>query len=69
MSRDGEQPAAKQKIAGIVRVQRFGAVEIPRRRYTALLDRAIALEANFAKLPMDRPLSGAHALEIIAERS
>jgi leucyl/phenylalanyl-tRNA--protein transferase len=47
----------------------FGAVEIPRRRYTALLDRAIALEADFAKLPMDPPLSGAHALEIIAERN
>ncbi len=46
----------------------FGAVEIPRRRYTALLDRAIAGEADFRKLPVDRPVSGARALEIIAER-
>jgi leucyl/phenylalanyl-tRNA---protein transferase len=46
----------------------FGAVEIPRRRYTALLDRAIAGEADFSKLPADRPISGAQALEIIAGR-
>ena len=46
----------------------FGAVEIPRRRYTALLDRAIKGEADFAKLPVDRPISGAEALQIIAER-
>jgi leucyl/phenylalanyl-tRNA--protein transferase len=46
----------------------FGAVEIPRRRYTALLDRAVAGEADFAKWPIDRPVSGAQALEIIAGR-
>ena len=40
----------------------FGAVEIPRRRYTALLDKAIKGEADFAKLPVDRPISGARAL-------
>ena len=46
----------------------FGAVEIPRRRYTALLDRAIKGEADFRKLPVDRPVGGARALEIIASR-
>jgi leucyl/phenylalanyl-tRNA---protein transferase len=46
----------------------FGAVEIARRRYTLLLDQAISGEADFAKLPVDRPISGAHALEIIAAR-
>ena len=47
----------------------FGAVEIPRRRYTALLDKALKGEADFYKLPADRPISGAQALEIIASRS
>jgi leucyl/phenylalanyl-tRNA--protein transferase len=46
----------------------FGAVEIPRRRYCTLLDRAIAGSADFAKLPVDRPVSGLRALGIIAER-
>ena len=46
----------------------FGAVEIPRRRYRALLDAAIKGEADFQKLPVDRPVSGARALEIIAGR-
>ncbi|WP_315703719.1 MULTISPECIES: leucyl/phenylalanyl-tRNA--protein transferase [unclassified Bradyrhizobium] len=47
----------------------FGAVEIPRRRYTALLEKALAgPAANFARLPVDRPISGAEALAIIAER-
>ena len=45
----------------------FGAVEIPRRRYTTLLDRAIKGNADFAKLPLDRPVSGERALAIIAE--
>jgi leucyl/phenylalanyl-tRNA--protein transferase len=43
-------------------------MEISRRRYTALLDKAIAGEADFARLPMDHPVSGARALEIIAAR-
>src|ERR1700676_3387066 len=46
----------------------FGAVEIPRRRYSTLLDRAIKGEADFWKLPVDQPVSGAEALAIIAER-
>ncbi len=46
----------------------FGAIEIPRRRYVALLDKAIRGEADFGKLPIDRPMSGAEALRIIARR-
>ena len=46
----------------------FGAVEIPRRRYGVLLDRAIKGDADFASLPVDRPVGGARALAIIAER-
>ncbi|MGY3452843.1 leucyl/phenylalanyl-tRNA--protein transferase [Bradyrhizobium sp. USDA 4353] len=47
----------------------FGAVEIPRRRYTLLLEKAITgPAANFVRLPIDRPISGAEALGIIAER-
>src|SRR5476651_1849092 len=49
-------------------LRNFGAVEISRRRYTALLDLAIRGEADFYKLPIERPISGARALEIIAER-
>ena len=47
----------------------FGAVEVPRRRYTALLDKALKSDADFYKLPANRPISGAQALEIIASRS
>jgi leucyl/phenylalanyl-tRNA--protein transferase len=46
----------------------FGAVEIPRRRYRALLDKAIKGEADFQKLAADQPISGTEALRIIAER-
>jgi leucyl/phenylalanyl-tRNA---protein transferase len=46
----------------------FGAVEISRRRYTALLDKAVKGDADFRELPLDRPISGAQALQIIAAR-
>jgi leucyl/phenylalanyl-tRNA---protein transferase len=46
----------------------FGAIEIPRRRYTTLLEKAIKGEADFRRLPADRPIDGARALQIIAER-
>src|ERR1700675_5002547 len=47
----------------------FRAIEIPRRRYTALLDHAIrAGEADFCKLPVDPPVGGEQALEIVATR-
>ena len=47
----------------------FGAIEIPRKRYTTLLDKAIkGAPAEFSRLPVDRPVSGAAALAIIAAR-
>ena len=47
----------------------FGAVEIPRRRYTALLDKATKGEpADFLRLAIERRVPGAEALEIIAAR-
>jgi leucyl/phenylalanyl-tRNA---protein transferase len=47
----------------------FGAIEIPRRRYTALLDKALlGPAADFERLPVDRSISGADALAIIAAR-
>jgi leucyl/phenylalanyl-tRNA---protein transferase len=47
----------------------FGAIEIPRRRYTALLEKALAgPAANFARLPVDQPIPGSEALTIIAAR-
>src|SRR4249919_3432601 len=48
----------------------FGALEIPRRRYRTLLDRAIAGgPADFLRLPPAIPISGARALEIVATRN
>jgi leucyl/phenylalanyl-tRNA---protein transferase len=50
-------------------LRNFGAVEISRRRYRTLLDKAIAGEpADFFKLPADRPIPGSEALAIIAKR-
>jgi leucyl/phenylalanyl-tRNA---protein transferase len=47
----------------------FGAIEIPRRRYTSLLDKAlVGPPADFEKLSIDRPILGAEALAIIASR-
>jgi leucyl/phenylalanyl-tRNA--protein transferase len=46
----------------------FGAVEVPRRRYRAKLDAAIGGVADFARLPVDRPILGAEALAVIAAR-
>jgi leucyl/phenylalanyl-tRNA--protein transferase len=46
----------------------FGATEVSRRRYRGLLDKALAGVADFAKLPTDRPSSGAEALAVIANR-
>jgi leucyl/phenylalanyl-tRNA---protein transferase len=41
----------------------FGAIEVPRRRYRALLDQAITGNADFARLPAD--VSGAEVLRIL----
>jgi leucyl/phenylalanyl-tRNA--protein transferase len=47
----------------------FGALEIPRRRYTALLDKALmGAPGDFGTLSTDHPIPGAEALAIIAER-
>lgn len=47
----------------------FGALEIPRRRYTALLDKAlVGPPADFLKLHAGRPASGLETLGIIASR-
>jgi leucyl/phenylalanyl-tRNA--protein transferase len=40
----------------------FGAVEVGKRRYHRLLEEAIVGEADFAALPIDRPVSGAEAI-------
>jgi leucyl/phenylalanyl-tRNA--protein transferase len=43
----------------------FGAVEVPKRRYHRLLEEAIAGEAEFGALPLDRPIGGAEALKFL----
>jgi leucyl/phenylalanyl-tRNA--protein transferase len=43
----------------------FGAVEVAKHRYHTLLEQALIGEADFAALPVDRPVSGDEALEII----
>jgi leucyl/phenylalanyl-tRNA--protein transferase len=45
----------------------FGAVEISRRRYRAMLDQAVAGNADFWRLPAE--VSGVEALKIIAARA
>ena len=47
----------------------FGAVEVSRRRYRSLLDDALSGIADFQRLPTDRPVSGAEALDLIAAAS
>jgi leucyl/phenylalanyl-tRNA--protein transferase len=42
-------------------------VEVPKRRYHRLLEDALIGDADFAALPLDRPLSGAQALAIIQD--
>ena len=44
----------------------FGATEVSRRRYRAQLDKALIGTADFAGLPVDRPVGGAEALALIA---
>ncbi|HVX92430.1 MAG TPA: leucyl/phenylalanyl-tRNA--protein transferase [Xanthobacteraceae bacterium] len=40
----------------------FGAIEVPRRQYHRLLSAALVGEADFAALPLDRPIPGADAV-------
>ena len=44
----------------------LGAIEISRRRYRSQLDLALLHEGNFAALPLDRPVSGAEAMDVPA---
>ncbi|MBI5131219.1 MAG: leucyl/phenylalanyl-tRNA--protein transferase [Rhodopseudomonas palustris] len=46
----------------------FGAIEVPRQRYRSLLDDALGGIAAFDALPVDRPVTGAEALDIISAR-
>jgi leucyl/phenylalanyl-tRNA--protein transferase len=46
----------------------FGAVEVPRQRYRAMLDAALKGIAAFDTLPLEPPVRGADALAIIRER-
>jgi leucyl/phenylalanyl-tRNA---protein transferase len=45
----------------------MGAVEVPRKRYQALLDDALDGIGDFASLPTDRAISGSEALAILAD--
>ena len=42
----------------------FGALELPRKQYHKLLADALIGEADFAALPLDRPIAGAQALAL-----
>jgi leucyl/phenylalanyl-tRNA--protein transferase len=43
----------------------FGAVEVSRRQYHKLLTAAVESDADFAALPIDRPIAGADILKYI----
>ena len=45
----------------------FGAVEVQKRRYHRLLQDALAGEADFAVLDVDRPVSGEEALALLVD--
>jgi len=47
----------------------FGAVAVSRRQYHKLLEAALAVEADFTALPIERPLTGADALALAMARS
>ncbi|HWV96784.1 MAG TPA: leucyl/phenylalanyl-tRNA--protein transferase [Xanthobacteraceae bacterium] len=48
-------------------LQTFGAIEVPRESYRARLDDALMRTADFTRLTMARPVSGAEALALIAK--
>lgn len=47
----------------------FGAIEVPRSRYRALLDNALIGTAQFDALAADAPVTGSRALAIITSRA
>jgi leucyl/phenylalanyl-tRNA--protein transferase len=46
-------------------LQTFGAIELSRRQYHKLLAEALIGEAEFGRLAIDRPMSGADALALL----
>jgi len=50
-------------------LKRFGAVAVSRRQYHKLLEAALTVHADFAALPIDRPVSGSEALARVNGRS
>jgi leucyl/phenylalanyl-tRNA--protein transferase len=44
----------------------LGAVEVPRERYRALLDDALAGPGHFTSMPLDRAISGSEALAVLS---
>jgi len=46
----------------------LGALEVPKREYHQLLEDALGGEGDFAALPMNRTVTGAEALAVIADR-
>lgn len=49
-------------------LSQFGAHEVSRREYKRLLGEALAYEARWGSWPVEKPVSGATALEMIAHR-
>ncbi len=47
-------------------LRQFGAIEVPRKRFQLLLEKALEIEADFFRLPKE--LDGAMALETLANR-
>jgi leucyl/phenylalanyl-tRNA--protein transferase len=45
----------------------FGAAEVPKRRYHKLLEEAIEGDGDFAALPLERPLAGEQALNLLRQ--
>lgn len=45
----------------------FGALEVPRRRYRAMLDEAVTGQGDFFALPAHRPITGAAALACLTQ--
>jgi len=46
----------------------FGAVAVSRRQYHKLLEAALATHADFAVLPLDRPIGGTEALTRVQQK-
>ena len=49
-------------------LQTFGAIDITRARYHALLEAALDGEGDWGALALDRPVAGSRVLEILQTR-